>query len=67
MTSFLRYIGSKLSDIFKSSDKDEESVSKYISSNNNGKMYIDDIEGYLEAGNCFEEMEQMSELINNDE
>lgn len=57
----MKKFGEKLRDWFGSDEPDEESVYDYISVNRNGKLYVDDVEGYLEAGNCFEEMKRLED------
>ncbi len=56
MISLLQKFDSKLREWF-GSEHEEDSVHNYLSTNRNGRLYVDDLEGYLEAGNCFEEME----------
>ena len=66
MISLLQKFDSKLREWF-GSEHEEDSVHNYLSTNRNGRLYVDDLEGYLEAGNCFEEMERTAKVLKKDD
>lgn len=62
MKQFLRWLGRKLRNLFET-EHAKNDPRKYIATNSNGRCYVKDIEGYLEAGNCFEKMERTAKVL----
>lgn len=62
MKNLLQRFGEKLREWF-GSEKADDKPTDYIKTNRNGRLYVEDLEGYLEAGDCFDEMKKTSEAL----